>query len=164
MAFEFPSAEICHCGLRVAGCGCSGLLAAPVHVQKLLCCCFVLAWLLLRGAPHPAPMALPARLQASILSWVGESPEPPPETAAAATAVAAQTTAAAARRQEEQQQQYCYHPLLTPADLFSLSSKGVAAGSPGVVVKDGFLGREQALRCYEGEVCLISSRHAFKQN
>lgn len=83
-------------------------------------------------------MALPAKLQASILSWVGES-----------SAVPSQPVAT------EDGETYPY-PLLTPADLFSLSSEGLAAGSPGVVVKDGFLGREEASRAHEGEISLLS--------
>eukprot|EP00752_Nemacystus_decipiens_P002980 g2766.t2 len=79
-------------------------------------------------------MALPAKIQASILSWVGESSVDPSSPAASGDDAAA----------TEKYQ----HPLLTPADLFSLSSEGLAAGSPGVVVKDRFLGREQASRAY----------------
>ena len=85
-------------------------------------------------------MTLPAKIQASILSWVGESSAGPSEPAARGDDAATTET-------------YQY-PLLTPADLFSLSSKGLAAGSPGVVVKDGFLGREQASRAYDGESIL----------
>lgn len=101
---------------------------------------------------HTAPMTLPAKLQASILSWVGESSEPRSEPVVAAPAAVA---AATATGREEKSGSNSYYPLLTPADLFSLSSQGVAAGSPGVVVKDGFLGREQALRSYEGETCFL---------
>lgn len=86
-------------------------------------------------------MALPAKIQASVLSWVGESSAAPSEPAAAGD------DAASTERYQ--------YPLLTPADLFSLSSEGLAAGSPGVVVKDGFLGREQASRAYNGERFLL---------
>lgn len=93
-------------------------------------------------------MALPAKLQASILSWVGESPTVPSRPVA--TEDGDVDDAAAAHEKHR-------YPvlLLTPADLFSLSSEGMAAGSPGVVVKDGFLGREQAFRAYEGESVLL---------
>lgn len=90
-------------------------------------------------------MVLPAKIQASILSWAAESSEVPSKPAAAAEAPVA----------PEERSNWNY-PLLTPGDLFSLSSEGVAAGSPGVVVKDGFLGREQALRSYEGEESCLS--------
>ncbi|CAM9544677.1 unnamed protein product [Pylaiella littoralis] len=96
-------------------------------------------------------MTLPAKLQTSILSWVGESSEPRSEPVAAAPAAVA---AATATGREEKSGSNSYYPLLTPADLFSLSSQGVAAGSPGVVVKDGFLGREQALRSYEAALAV----------
>lgn len=93
-------------------------------------------------------MALPAKIQASILSWVGESSAAAPSEPAATEDSAAASAAAPER--------YRYpHPLLTPADLFSLSSEALAAGSPGVVVKDGFLGREHALRAYDGESFLF---------
>lgn len=85
-------------------------------------------------------MALPAKIQASILSWIGESSAAPSEPAATEDGAAPE--------------KYQY-PLLTPADLFSLSSEGLAAGSPGVVVKDGFLGQEQASRAYQGESVLL---------
>lgn len=137
VSFEFPSADMSR-----AAWACVRLSGVVVW-----CCCACLvaaSW-----CTHLAPMVLPAKLQASILSWVGESWELPSEPAAAAAA--AETTAAAAAAGQQQQEECCCYPLLTPADLFSLSSKGVAAGSPGLVVKDGFLGREQALRCYEGE-------------
>lgn len=86
-------------------------------------------------------MALPAKLQASILSWVeggSAAPSKPVSTGRDANDV------------------FNASNLLTPADLFSLSSRGLAAGSPGVVVKDGFLGREQALRAYEGDFVEMS--------
>lgn len=92
-------------------------------------------------------MVLPAKVQASIMSWLDES----------STAVPSGQSGPAAAEDD-----YSY-PVLTPADLFSLSSRGFAAGSPGVVVKDGFLGREQALRAHAGEsipVCLSSALHA----
>ncbi|CBJ30213.1 [Skp1-protein]-hydroxyproline N-acetylglucosaminyltransferase, family GT60 [Ectocarpus siliculosus] len=77
-------------------------------------------------------MALPAKVQASIMSWLDES----------STAIASGQSEPAAAEDD-----YSY-PVITPADLFSLSSGGFAAGSPGVVVKDGFLGREQALQAH----------------
>lgn len=79
-------------------------------------------------------MALPAKLQASILSWVDGG------------------SAAPSKHGSTKQDADVFNAssLLTPADLFTLSSRGLAAGSPGVVVKDVFLGREQALRAYEG--------------
>lgn len=80
-------------------------------------------------------MVLPAKVQASIMSWLDES---------SAAVPSGQSGPAAA------EDDYSY-PVLTPADLFSLSSGGFAAGSPGVVVKDGFLGREQALQAHAGE-------------
>ncbi|CAN0235917.1 unnamed protein product, partial [Ectocarpus fasciculatus] len=75
-------------------------------------------------------MVLPAKVQASIMSWLDES----------STAVPSGQSGPAAAEDGHS------YPVLTPADLFSLSSRGVEAGSPGVVVKDGFLGREQALQ------------------
>lgn len=85
-------------------------------------------------------MVLPVKLQASILSWVGEGP--------------AESSQHSGKDDGSTSIQTHSYPLLTPADLFSLSSQGMAAGSPGVVVKDGFLGQEQAMRARMGEMCL----------
>jgi len=85
-------------------------------------------------------MALPAKLQANILSWVEDGSAAPSKPVST-----------------EEDDVYNASNLLTPADLFSLSSLGLAAGSPGVVVKDGFLGREQAVRAYEGDSVLHSA-------
>lgn len=43
-------------------------------------------------------------------------------------------------------------PFLTPGDLFCLSDSAATAGSPCVVVKDGFLGSIKALEAFEGEL------------
>lgn len=43
-------------------------------------------------------------------------------------------------------------PFLTPGDLFCLSDSAATAGSPCVVIKDGFLGSVKALEAFEGEL------------
>lgn len=93
-------------------------------------------------------MPLPVKLQASILSWVGETPP-----TAAARAAVATTTKSPVRHEEEQggklEEEVC--SCLSAADVFLLSDAAAAAGSPCVVVKDGFLGQEETSRVYQGE-------------
>ena len=93
-------------------------------------------------------MALPVKLQASILSWIGDNVSQPLEDALPLPSVSEEG-------EGETREQVTY-PFLNPADLFSLSNAGAAAGSPCVVVKDGFLGRAQALRAYEGGCWLFA--------
>lgn len=87
-------------------------------------------------------MALPVKLQADILSWIGDDASEPSEPALSLPSFIGEG--------EAETRQQATNPSLNPADLFSLSNAGAAAGSPAVVVKDGFLGRAQALRAYEG--------------
>ena len=87
-------------------------------------------------------MALPVKLQAGILSWIGDDASEPSEPALSLPSLSGEG--------EGETRQKVTNPFLNPADLFSLSNAGAAAGSPSVVVKDGFLGRAQALRAYEG--------------
>lgn len=87
-------------------------------------------------------MALPAKLQASILSWIHDDASTPSEPALPLSSVSGEG--------ENKTRQEVKNSLLSPADLFSLSNAGAAAGSPCVVVKDEFLGRAQALQAYEG--------------
>ncbi|CAM9405116.1 unnamed protein product, partial [Laminaria digitata] len=86
-------------------------------------------------------MALPVKLQASILSWIGNDASEPSEPALPLSSVR--------REGEGETREQVTNPRLSPADLFSLSNAAAAAGSPCVVIKDGFLGRAQALRAYE---------------
>lgn len=93
-------------------------------------------------------MALPVKLQARVLSWLGENQVPssipePPE--------APRDETGEDERQEAINSNYCPSLSLSPMDLFSLNDIAAAAGSPCVVVKDGFLGRDHALRAHEGE-------------
>lgn len=91
-------------------------------------------------------MALPPKLQTNIMSWVGDNSTPPSDTALP------HTGAYVTGEGDRQPNGDCTYPCLSPADLFSLSNAAAAAGSPCVVIKDRFLGREQALRAYEGEL------------
>lgn len=98
-------------------------------------------------------MPLPVKLQASILSWVGEKPptEPMPNEEEAAVAAAAEA-ACSARYEEQSGGLRCATSLscLSAADLFLLSNAAAEAGSPCVVVKDDFLGQQEASRVYQG--------------
>ena len=87
-------------------------------------------------------MALPAKLQRNILSWVGE------------TAPTSSATPKARVNGDERSlgSNNGLDHFLSPTDLFSLSDAAAVSGSPCVVVKDGFLGRENALRVHEGEL------------
>lgn len=83
-------------------------------------------------------MALPAKLQHSILSWVGND------------------TIASTSLKVSSDEDVLYgindvDPTLSPMDLFSLSDAAAAAGSPCVVIKDNFLGREKAFGVHKGE-------------
>ncbi|CAM9191310.1 unnamed protein product, partial [Ascophyllum nodosum] len=84
-------------------------------------------------------MALPAKLQRNILSWVGE------------TAPTSSATPKARVNGDERSlgSNNGLDHFLSPTDLFSLSDAAAVSGSPCVVVKDGFLGRENALRVHE---------------
>lgn len=90
-------------------------------------------------------MVLPVKLQASILSWMGEDSIPAvdyaPERAPDGPVVAV----------ERATTESDWYPALSPTDLFSLSNAAAAAGSPCVVIKDRFLGQEEALRVHEGK-------------
>lgn len=89
-------------------------------------------------------MSLPVKLQAGILSWVGDILPVPTEDAGSSPG---------GKDGKGESEAAVLDPCLSPADLFCLSTAGIAAGSPGFVIKDGFLGREQALRVYEGGLC-----------
>lgn len=95
-----------------------------------------------RSAARKIKMALPVKLQASILSWISDDASEPSEPSLSLPSVSGEGVG--------KTRQQVTNPFLNPADLFSLSNAGAAAGSPCVVVKDGFLGRSQALRAYEG--------------
>lgn len=98
-------------------------------------------------------MPLPVRLQATILSWVGETATATEgdipgvlETTLSPSRAEPAEDAETKIKDESVPMSSC----LSPADLFSLSDEAAAAGSPCVVVKDGFLGREEALRVHKG--------------
>lgn len=86
-------------------------------------------------------MALPAKLQHSILSWVGDDTKA--STATASVKVSSNEDGLDGTNDVD--------PTLSPMDLFSLSDAAAAAGSPCVVIKDNFLGREKAFDVHKGE-------------
>lgn len=83
-----------------------------------------------------------------ILCWIAENSTPHSSKALPGACVDE-----AQQNEDSKQHNDCnlLHRVLSPADLFALSDEAAAAGSPCVVVKDGLLGKEDALRAYEGE-------------
>lgn len=91
-------------------------------------------------------MALPVKLQANILSWMTKDSIPALDSAPPR---APDDIMGA----EERASTKCdCVTSLSPTELFSLSSAAAAAGSPCVVIKDRFLGKEQASRVHDGEL------------
>lgn len=87
-------------------------------------------------------MALPVKLQRSILSWVGD------DTIVSPATVCVQVSS----DEDGLDDTNDVDPTLSPMDLFSLSDAAAAAGSPCVVIKDDFLGREKAFGVHKGEL------------
>lgn len=90
-------------------------------------------------------MVLPVKLQANILSWMANDSIPALDSAP--PRAPDDPVGAEGRVRTE-----CdWYTSLSPTELFSLSNTAAAAGSPCVVIKDRFLGKEQASRVHDGE-------------